>query len=116
MRDQNNVVFRSGAGSAPHDSRRFVDKVDFVTSPGVSDSRPGLCLPPGPVSLITERARFSFETGTAALAATMPGYSEEDALDGLSWEVGKTADFAAVEAFDDGVLATARSRLAYLFD
>lgn len=100
----------------PHDPRRFVDEVDFVTSPGLSDARPGLSLPPGPVSLITERARFSFECGTVALAATMPGYSEEDAVEGLSWDVEKTADFAAVETFDKDALAVAKSRLSYLFD
>lgn len=100
----------------PHDPRRFVDKVDFVTSPGVSDARPGLSLPPGPVSLITERARFSFENDTAALAATMPGYSEADALEGLSWTVPKAPGFMPVEAFDEAALKVARTRLAYLFD
>jgi glutaconate CoA-transferase subunit B len=100
----------------PHDPRRFVDRVDFITSPGRSDHRPGLGLPPGPVSLITERARFSFETGRAALAATMPGFTEADALEGLCWQVEKAADFAAIEAFDADALAVARTRLGYLFD
>ncbi|HAA92740.1 MAG TPA: 3-oxoadipate--succinyl-CoA transferase subunit B [Rhodospirillaceae bacterium] len=100
----------------PHDPRRFVEKVDFITSPGRDAARAELNLPPGPVSLITERARFSFENGTATLAATMPGFSEEDALEGLSWRVEKAADFAPITQFDDGTLEVARARLAYLFN
>ena len=100
----------------PHDPRRFVEKVDFITSPGRDDARAGLNLPPGPVSLVTERARFSFETGVAMLAATMPGFSEEDALEGLSWKVEKSDGFAPVESFGEDAVATVKSRLAYLFN
>ena len=100
----------------PHDPRRFLEKVDFITSPGLSDRRSDLKLPPGPVSLITERARFSFESGTAALSATMPGYSEEDAVEGLSWKVKKTSDFASIEKFGKKELEAARSCLQYLFN
>ena len=100
----------------PHDPRRFLEKVDFITSPGLSDRRSGLKLPPGPVSLITERARFSFESGTAALSATMPGYGEEDAVEGLSWEVKKTPDFKLIEKFGNKELVAARSRFKYLYN
>ena len=99
----------------PHDPRRFVDNVDFVTSPGLSDARSGLSLPPGPTSLITERGKFTFGTGTAALTETMPGFNANDAVQGLSWEVEKSIDFLEVEAFDKQVLDVARKRLAYLF-
>ena len=40
----------------PHDPRRFVDNVDFVTSPGLSDARSGLSLPPGPTFLLLSEA------------------------------------------------------------
>ena len=100
----------------PHDPRRFVDRVDFITSPGCDAVRANLNLPPGPVSLITERAQFSFESGIAQLAATMPGFSEAEAVEGLSWNVEKAEDFAAVECFNPESLDFAKSRLGYLFD
>lgn len=74
----------------PHDPRRFVERVDFVTSPG-------LCTPDGakwprkrgsgPTLLITPRARFTFEAGELTLDAVAHGVSSEAALEGMSWKV-----------------------------
>ena len=51
----------------PHDPRRFVGRVDFVTSPGLrgaANGMEGIALRGGgPRCVITSRARFSFEAG-----------------------------------------------------
>ncbi|MEQ8194917.1 MAG: CoA-transferase [Rhodospirillales bacterium] len=99
----------------PHDPRRFVERVDFSTSPGVSDQRNSLRLGGGPSALITERARFTFETGTARLAAVMPGFDETQALEGIPWNVARTADFEMRARFDPRAIETAARRLSYLF-
>lgn len=52
----------------PHDPRRFVEHVDFVTSPGL----PGPGRTPhgkGPSCVVTSHARFAFEEGTLTLEA-----------------------------------------------
>jgi glutaconate CoA-transferase, subunit B len=100
----------------PHDPRRFVEKVDFITSPGRDAARAGLNLPPGPVSLITERARFSFESGVAQLAATMPGFTEAEAIEGIPWDIKIAATFEAVSEFAATAVEVAESRLSYLFN
>lgn len=99
----------------PHDARRFVEKVDFSTSPGTSDERSKLKLGRGPAALITERARFTFATGKAQLAAVMPGFTEAEALEDIPWSIEKSADFQAIEHFDADAVRTAESRLSYLF-
>ncbi|MDB3953155.1 CoA-transferase subunit beta [Alphaproteobacteria bacterium] len=100
----------------PHDPRRFVEKVDFITSPGRDVARSSLNLPPGPVSLITERARFSFGSGVAQLAATMPGFSKAEAIEGIPWDIEIAAHFEAVDEFAATGLEVAESRLSYLFN
>jgi glutaconate CoA-transferase subunit B len=99
----------------PHDPRRFVDRVDFITSPGVDPDRAALKLGGGPAALVTERARFTFETGEARLAAVMPGFTEAQALEGIPWTVSKTADFQAIARFELAAVETASRRLGYLF-
>ena len=99
----------------PHDARRFVKRVDFSTSPGTSDERAALKLGAGPTALITERARFTFETGTAQLAAVMPGFTETQALEDIPWTIEKTSDFRVIESFDAATVRTAETRLSYLF-
>jgi glutaconate CoA-transferase, subunit B len=99
-----------------HDPRRFVEKVDFVTSPGTdAEARKKLKLGGGPSALVTERARFSFETGLAQLSVIMPGYSEEDALEGISWPVERSNNFEVLETFSDSDVSIARERLKHLF-
>jgi glutaconate CoA-transferase, subunit B len=100
----------------PHDPRRFVENVDFITSPGTdAEARKNLGLGNGPSALVTERARFSFETGVARLSAIMPGYSEEDALEDIPWSVDKSQGFEMVSAFPENDIETAHQRLKHLF-
>ncbi|MGA0393528.1 MAG: CoA-transferase subunit beta [Rhodospirillales bacterium] len=99
----------------PHDARRFVERVDFSTSPGTSNERANLKLGLGPTALITERAKFTFSTGSAQLAAVMPGYTEDQALEDIPWTIEKASDFQVVETFNTQAVRTAETRLAYLF-
>ena len=78
----------------PHDPRRFVARVDFVTAPGFGDdgTRPASTRGSGPVELVTPRARFGFATGELALEALQHGFEVDQALEGFEWEVPVVAD------------------------
>jgi len=74
----------------PHQPRRFVDFVHFVTSPGTTD-RGGRPHPrpdkTGPSELVTGRGRFGFAGGALALRETFAPFSKADALDGIPFAV-----------------------------
>jgi glutaconate CoA-transferase subunit B len=78
----------------PHDPRRFVEKVDFVTSPGIVREGSGGRRPRGggPTRMITPRARFTFAAGELTLDALAPGVSRQEALGGFSWAVPVSPD------------------------
>jgi glutaconate CoA-transferase subunit B len=78
----------------PQDKRRFVERVDFITSPGLR--APGAARGAGPTCLVTPRARFSFAAGELTLDAVADGVTEEDALDCLSWEPPRRSPRPAV--------------------
>lgn len=88
------VLARAVVIMMPHDPRRFVRSVDYITSPGlpresggeIASRRGG-----GPRCLITPRARFSFEAGELTLDGVAAGYSEADAVEGIPWEVKRAA-------------------------
>ena len=73
----------------PHDPRRFVEQVDFITAPGLDPrgGRPPGTRGAGPSALITPRARFTFEAGELTLAGLQPGFSADDATEGFGWAV-----------------------------
>ena len=79
----------------PHDPRRFVSRVDYVTSPGLRTRENGLASMRarghGPRCLITPRARFTFESGELTLDAVADGVDEAQALEGFGWTVARTA-------------------------
>jgi glutaconate CoA-transferase subunit B len=92
----------------PHDPRRFVEKVDFVTSPGISRETTGRKKRGGgPRLLLTPRARFTFEAGELTLDALAPGVSKEAALEGIPWEVPVSAGLTELPALPDALVATA---------
>lgn len=74
----------------PHQPRRLVDFVDFVTSPGTTDKsghrhpRPANT---GPSELVTGRGRFTLASGSLTLAETFAPFAKADALDGISFAV-----------------------------
>jgi glutaconate CoA-transferase, subunit B len=75
----------------PHEPRRFVETVDFVTSPGLPKGSNGAPRGKGPSCLITPRARFTFETGELTLEAVADGLAEDEAVDGIPWQVPRAA-------------------------
>jgi glutaconate CoA-transferase subunit B len=73
----------------PRDPRRFVPRVDFITSPGLpNDREPGRpSRGRGPRCLITPRARFTFENGELTLDAVAAGFGPAEAVEGIAWTV-----------------------------
>jgi glutaconate CoA-transferase subunit B len=80
----------------PHQPRRFVAFVDFVTSPGTTDweGRPHPRRDnTGPSELVTGRGRFSFAGGVMTLAETFAPFGRAEALEGFPFEVEAASDF-----------------------
>jgi glutaconate CoA-transferase subunit B len=77
-----------------HDKRRFVQKVDFITTPGYltgPGARQAAGLPPGtgPYRVVTSLAVLGFhpETKRMSLLATQPGVSVEEVVDNTGFEL-----------------------------
>ena len=74
-----------------HERRRFVPRVDFVTSPGYLDGSPrareraGLPADTGPWRVVTSKALFGFDEATRKLTVlgTLPGTSVDQILDDM---------------------------------
>lgn len=92
----------------PHEPRRFVDRVDFVTSPGTdAPHRPAWSA--GPVALVTPRARFTFDgDGIMTLDAVVPGTSPDDALAGLPPAIRRAPAIGTLAPPDAAVLDVLR--------
>lgn len=81
----------------PHDRRRFVETLPFVTSPGHSADRSRIAgLGAGPVALVTDRAVFRFDNGEMTLAGYYSDWTEEQAVEGIPWRVPKAASIEAI--------------------
>jgi glutaconate CoA-transferase subunit B len=78
-----------------HEKRRFLEKVDFVTSPGYLDGTPdareraGLPAGSGPYRVITSMALFDFEpeTNHMRLIGLGPGVTAEEVKDNMDFEI-----------------------------
>jgi len=78
----------------PQDSRRFVEKVDYITTPGwleggESRAESGLPLGTGPYRIITNMALMGFdeETKRMKVLSLNPGYSRKDVQDNCGFEL-----------------------------
>jgi len=78
----------------PQDTRRFVEKVDFITTPGWlegGDSRREAGLPPdaGPYKIITDRAIMDFapESKRMRIVSVHPGHSLKDVREQCGFEL-----------------------------
>lgn len=82
----------------PHDPRRFVERVDFVTAPGLDASgrRPSGTQGQGPVALVTSRGRFSFASGELTLEGVRSGWTADQAVEGFPWEVRRASSIAVL--------------------
>ena len=77
-----------------HEIRRFVEKIDYITSPGYLDgagAREKVGLPPGtgPYRVYTTKGTFDFEEKTKRmrLFALNPGVTEENVIDNTGFEL-----------------------------
>jgi glutaconate CoA-transferase, subunit B len=80
----------------PHQPRRFVAFVDFVTSPGTTDweGRPHPRREnTGPSELVTGRGRFGFAGGVLTLVETFAPFARADAVEGFPFDVEADAEF-----------------------
>jgi glutaconate CoA-transferase subunit B len=84
----------------PHEPKRFVERVNFVTSPGFLNGggeRKRLGLPgQGPVALITDRAVFGFQDEEVTLTAVHAGFDIEQAVEGIPWTVKRAAQIDTI--------------------
>jgi glutaconate CoA-transferase subunit B len=100
----------------PHDPRRFVERVDFVTSPGLRTAANRLTDIPlrgqGPTCLITPRARFTFEAGELTLDALAPDVDETEALEGFCWTVPRARGLARLPPLEPDLVATCAALVA----
>jgi glutaconate CoA-transferase subunit B len=83
----------------PHDKRRFVEKVDFVTSPGYltgPQARERAGLPPGtgPYKVITDLAVLGFDPRTCRMRidSLHPGQTVENVKANTGFEIGVADD------------------------
>lgn len=81
----------------PHDARRFVESVPFVTSPGHFERRNQLSgLGSGPSALLTDRAYFTFRNGEMMLKGYYSDLTPEAALEGIPWQVPHADEVEAI--------------------
>ena len=79
--------------SIPLERRRFVEKVDYITSPGYLDggrSREAAGIRwGGPVAILTDKCIFRFhpETREIMLASVHPGVTVEDVCREITWDL-----------------------------
>jgi glutaconate CoA-transferase subunit B len=97
-----------------HEKRRFVEHVDFITSPGFisgGDSRAKSGLPTGGMfRVVTELAVFSFEDEERRMkvAALNPGVTREEVQDKTGFELIFDDDLAVTEPPSEHELSTLR--------
>jgi glutaconate CoA-transferase subunit B len=78
-----------------HEKRRFLEKIDFITSPGYLDGSPkarekaGLAADTGPHRVITSMALFDFhpESKQMRLIGLGPGVTEDEVRDNTGFEI-----------------------------
>jgi acyl CoA:acetate/3-ketoacid CoA transferase beta subunit len=97
------------------DPRRFVKKLDFITTPGYLNGpgareRAGLPADTGPYRVITQLGLFDFEKGTKRmrLLATHPGVSVQDVQDASGFELVISDEVGRTELPPPDVLDTMR--------
>lgn len=94
-----------------HTPRVFVDRVDFVSAPGVSE--PGVHRTGGPVALLTGKCLFRFDrqAGRFSLESVHPGHDADEVRAATGFDFDQPADVPATAAPDPAVLALLRGRV-----
>ncbi|HXZ02160.1 MAG TPA: CoA-transferase [Stellaceae bacterium] len=95
-----------------HSRRTLVDKVDFISAPGVSP--PNVFRRGGPVALVTPLCHFSFDKSRARfrLESVHPGHSVEEVLDSTGFAFDLPAGVPATPAPPPATLALLRAEVA----
>ncbi|MEM2085998.1 MAG: CoA-transferase [Archaeoglobaceae archaeon] len=86
----------------PLDKRKFVEKVDYITSPGHIDGKMREKLKlrgGGPSAVITDKCIFRFDKNTKEmyLDALFPGVTIDDVLSNMSFEIKVSPNLRTVE-------------------
>ena len=96
----------------PHEPRRFVERVPYVTSPGYDPDGDGATRAApggGPSALVTSKATFGFDDhGELRLESVHPGERVDDVLADLPWEVKTVTDVGVTPAPTDEELKLIR--------
>jgi glutaconate CoA-transferase, subunit B len=97
-----------------HEKRRFVDRVDYITSPGYGDGkgwrkRVGLRRG-GPSAVITTLGVFRFDSDTRemVLESIHPGITVEDVVENTGWDICMSPDIIQTPVPTSGELTMLR--------
>ncbi|NQW02073.1 MAG: CoA synthetase [Rhodospirillales bacterium] len=95
-----------------HSRRVFVEKVDFISAPGISP--PDVHRPGGPKSLMTELCLMAFDgaRGRFRLVSVHPGHSLEEILDNTGFSFDIPDSVPETQAPSEAVLVQLRSVIA----
>jgi len=101
-----------------HDNRRFVEKLDFLTTPGYltgpgAREAAGLPADCGPFKVITNLAVLDFdeETKRMRLESLNPGVSLDDVLENTGFELLKAPELAETQPPTDEELTILREEV-----
>lgn len=91
-----------------HDPRVLVEKVDFISAPGVSDK--GVHRPGGPYALVTGKALFLFDRakGRFRLESVHPGVTVDEIVANTGFDFDRPAQVPTTPAPDAATLAQIR--------
>lgn len=94
-----------------HTPRVMVEKVDFISAPGISP--PGVYRPGGPVALLTSKALFRFERDRPGfvLESLHPGHSLDELRAATGFAFAHDEDPPVTPAPDAATLALLRGRV-----
>lgn len=102
----------------PHDRRRFVERLDFVTTPGYltgpgARERAGLPAGTGPHKVITDLAVLGFnpETKRMQIESLHPGVSFEDVQAETEFELGRCESIETTKVPDSATLEILRNEV-----
>ena len=95
-----------------HTPRTLVEKVDFISAPGVS--APNVHRPGGPHALITDRCLFTFDRARArfTLASVHPGHTVEEIRAETGFDYDEPASVPDTSVPDAAMLAQIRGPVA----
>jgi glutaconate CoA-transferase, subunit B len=98
----------------PQAPRSFVDRIDFVTSPGfLAGKRPVGWLGKGPSVVVTQLGTYGFDEGSGEmeLRSVHPGVTVDQAREATSWQLRVAPEVAETDAPTEHELSLIREEL-----